>query len=584
MKSLKQFSSDGKLISFDPKDEMLELENADSSFYGLKEFYPSKESYLLPKLKTANNMFGQECRLDAPSIIKFCNAIPKWEDGASHKVTIYANPDTKYDPQVNLALKSIDKNYVSYVELPMDESTGQPTEITEDKGWTLTHGFAYPCTEKEVLPPTFVERLELDSIELPEGFTRLVYLESDDQGQYIDTGYIATSKTGLYIAAKNNAFWTDLTPRPMGSAYNDTTQRMSALYNLGYLNGKTYNHYYYWNGTQYSVATASIGTNGRSYESWLNFQNDLKMRSDCDGVIYNANLTSPTVTHNTGIKIFTTVKNSGAQAWRGRIYRAKISEDSEIVMDFVPALDTDGEPCMYDVIGQQAYYNQRDLDFSAGNIVEEADDNIVLPENYTRLDYLQNDGWHIINTEIKANHETGAKVKWSATSWNGGHNYIMGSWGIADDWATDGAFVLPYRVNSNTAIRSIFISKKLYTQNNTVSALATDTIYESSLNFNNDKKVILNDEILADIPDDLPKKPRMSEMYLFGLNQQSHYNKDIGLNGRIYRAQITQGSELIRDFIPALDENGKPCMYDIVNDKPYYSMNQGFKYKLATEL
>lgn len=39
--------------------------------------------------------------------------------------------------------------------------------------------------------------------------------------------------------------------------------------------------------------------------------------------------------------------------------------------------------------------------------------------------------------------------------------------------------------------------------------------------------------------------------------------------------------ELVRDYIPALDPNGKPCLFDLVTKQPYYNLGTGeFLYKL----
>lgn len=58
--------------------------------------------------------------------------------------------------------------------------------------------------------------------------------------------------------------------------------------------------------------------------------------------------------------------------------------------------------------------------------------------------------------------------------------------------------------------------------------------------------------------------------------------------GRIYSAKISEGTEIVRNFIPCLDDTGTPCMYDTVSHTAFY--NQGasaeeggkdFLYKLS---
>lgn len=51
----------------------------------------------------------------------------------------------------------------------------------------------------------------------------------------------------------------------------------------------------------------------------------------------------------------------------------------------------------------------------------------------------------------------------------------------------------------------------------------------------------------------------------------NHYN----FEGKIYCCKIWQGENLIRDFIPVLDWNDRPCMYDRVTDELFYNQGMG---------
>ena len=45
--------------------------------------------------------------------------------------------------------------------------------------------------------------------------------------------------------------------------------------------------------------------------------------------------------------------------------------------------------------------------------------------------------------------------------------------------------------------------------------------------------------------------------------------------GRIYSCKHYNGNELIQDFVPCLDTNGVPCMFDLVSRKPFYNKGSG---------
>lgn len=40
--------------------------------------------------------------------------------------------------------------------------------------------------------------------------------------------------------------------------------------------------------------------------------------------------------------------------------------NNELVRNFIPALDSQGKPCMYDTVTQQSFYNQGTGEFIAG--------------------------------------------------------------------------------------------------------------------------------------------------------------------------------------------------------------------------
>ena len=64
------------------------------------------------------------------------------------------------------------------------------------------------------------------------------------------------------------------------------------------------------------------------------------------------------------------------------------------------------------------------------------------------------------------------------------------------------------------------------------------------------------------------------EIYLFarhyGIEEPGDYYF-FGWDAPIYSARFSEGKGLIRNFIPALDPTGTPCMFDTVTRKPFYN-------------
>ena len=102
-----------------------------------------------------------------------------------------------------------------------------------------------------------------------------------------------------------------------------------------------------------------------------------------------------------------------------------------------------------------------------------------------------------------------------------------------------------------------------------------DVRFEASLNWLNDKKSIITCPAFAqkvNTLSDLTFTPNQ-DIYIFGWNRQGSL---FHWKGRIYRAKISEGSEIVRDFVPAFDQiKLKPCMYDLINNVAYYNDGEG---------
>lgn len=63
-----------------------------------------------------------------------------------------------------------------------------------------------------------------------------------------------------------------------------------------------------------------------------------------------------------------------------------------------------------------------------------------------------------------------------------------------------------------------------------------------------------------------------SEILLFGRDTT---NTIYSWRGRIYEVQISEGTRIVRNFVPAVDTSGVPCMFDSVTRSPLYKTGSG---------
>lgn len=360
------FQQNAGLTEFSSDEDMANLEDAQQMFAccnALTQIFPNRDSFSLPKLKKADRMFGPSTNgtayglgapLDKPSILKLCNALPDWssDNSTTYLITLSAHVDLANDVDVNLALKKVDMKYNEYVPLP--------EEVTKDKGWDMKMVWSGTSTENEVISPKIITLLD-SSIQLPDGYTRLEYLKSNGT-QYINTGYIPSNTTGLYVIAKqmgdNDSFSMGCGNKTSSEAFLIPRHPKAAGKRRGFAWGKWKEYDYF------------SGGFGKCHEGYLNFQNSriAKMTIDIEigydvSVDFESALDTLSFTPTLPIYIFTTSHVSGTgEKWDGRIYRAKISEGTEIIHDYIPCLDANGKPCLYDILGtgtteENTYYN-----------------------------------------------------------------------------------------------------------------------------------------------------------------------------------------------------------------------------------
>lgn len=318
------FGMDYRLTTFDGQFPV--MTNGEAVFrynYNFSNFEAD-----LPVLSNGNNIFA-DCMLNKESVIRIINSIPQYSSG-THTLTLGIQKDLENDADV-----------AYYIQL------------AKNKGWNPVVKYNAGYNGLEVLSDELNAKMELDSIELPEGYTRLYYLE-DYGKQWINTGYIPTVNTGLYIIGKQiirTLGWAiGLAMHTDGANYGISSPTWSR--NAGESLSAIYNTHGYSN---------TLGR-GEAYEGWTNFLNEKVTKIDVRGTIYTRNLSKYTATYTEPMWMFrvNAPKNTSTnnRAFNGRIYRVKISEGTEIVRDYVPALDPNGKPCMYELMEGKPFYNQ----------------------------------------------------------------------------------------------------------------------------------------------------------------------------------------------------------------------------------
>jgi hypothetical protein len=279
----------------------------------------------LSKSTTLNNAFNK-CNLNKKSTILILNSVPSYTSG-THPLTIGICGDLSGDEEILEAITN-----------------------AKNKGWTITTQWNGKITKDEVINPEKIAKLDLDSITLPYGYRRCEYLESDINNQYIDTEIVPTNTTGTWIIAKRITETVDGIPLAVRTDSNYYYPPVLRL--MGNFHG--------WGTT---TEWTDFTKQNTAFESYINYPINGTITKEAvainnSGTIVTKELTTelPTISHS--IYIFGRNYNGTLERpWNGRIYRAKISEGDQTIKDFIPALDPDGKPCMYEIVEGKPYYN-----------------------------------------------------------------------------------------------------------------------------------------------------------------------------------------------------------------------------------
>lgn len=193
---------------------------------------------------------------------------------------------------------------------------------------------------------------------LPEGFTRVEYIESDGT-QHIDTGFKPNQDTKTVI----DGMWST---KPTGNSvfYGARTSASEKSY--------------YWMYVGVSNAARS------GYNASFNYNWDIdptarrtvtkdKNVTTVDGASHSWTYAEFQCDYN---MVLFALNEVGTVKWfaRGRIYSCQIFDNGTLVRDYVPCRNLEGEAGLYDMVEAKFYGRAGGNEFVTGNVIEIYDD------------------------------------------------------------------------------------------------------------------------------------------------------------------------------------------------------------------
>lgn len=198
-------------------------------------------------------------------------------------------------------------------------------------------------------------------------------------------------------------------------------------------------------------------------------------------------------------------------------------------------------------------------------IWQEAETQSGLPSSYTAVDYLQSTGTQWIEMGVAPNQNTKAVLKIKINVFTDTGASLIGS---RTDVNSDDQFTT--YLDGYDGTRFLF---RMDARPEAISwkGLTTDKIYIVTLS---------GTEMKAELEDGTAvfSKTFSVSDFTSTVTMALFRAKGVGgtyFQGRIYGCKYYSGDELIQDFVPCLNADGVPCMFDLVSRKSFYNKGNG---------
>ena len=189
------------------------------------------------------------------------------------------------------------------------------------------------------------------------------YLESTGT-QYIDTGVVLNSNSKIRVKFLVKEFTTSM--GIFGTRGNYTSNNISVTYNP--IERKVYVDFNNGSHSSYRI-TSDLSYNHTAVAESSKFARIIY--SEDESIIIAQNTNICTQIYNSSKTAFLFAANSSdlPAAFVGIIYFAQIYDNDVLVRDFIPVLDRNGTPCMFDKVEGKFYYNAGTGQFIAGPVI-----------------------------------------------------------------------------------------------------------------------------------------------------------------------------------------------------------------------
>ena len=197
-----------------------------------------------------------------------------------------------------------------------------------------------------------------EQIRLPEGYTAVNYLQSSGT-QWIEMGVTPNQNTKAVLKIKINTF-TSRGASLIGSKTDGNFNDQFITY-LDDYDGRRF--LFRMDGQPKAISWKGLTTD-KIYVVTLS-GTEMKAELEDGTAVFSKTFSVSDFTSTVTMALFR-AKNVSGDYFQGRIYSCKHYSGDELIQDFVPCLDTEGVPCMFDFVSRNSFYNKGTGSFTWG--------------------------------------------------------------------------------------------------------------------------------------------------------------------------------------------------------------------------
>lgn len=207
---------------------------------------------------------------------------------------------------------------------------------------------------------------------LPNGCREVAYLESTGT-QYIDTGWNPGANAGRFTFDTETQNTANVNGHGAIGSRSVDAGRNWVIVNIHRMPSNDIVQQFGYGSVYHSLAIGNSNkwTISRTYIDGSNYV----FETTCDGTTSSEIIPLQMFTNTANVYLFG-INNKGSLfsnfPFIGKIRKAKLYDSGVLIKDFVPVLDWNDRPCMYDKVSGELFYNQGTGEFLYGDVVNTA--------------------------------------------------------------------------------------------------------------------------------------------------------------------------------------------------------------------